>query len=467
MMKTLVVLAIWAAVAAVGPLRAGAEPETHAGSAQDRRERIGGEAVVLTPPLLPAGVGVANVFADWGVGFSSEDPTLPVSGVLRTGNPWPGPHPPVTFLTPPPAPFHAPAILNGPADEAAGALTIRFDSPARWVYLVLGSETTTTATVRAGDTAGAIWGELTGEIRGETWEGSGAPWVPFLIEDPAGGAVGRIEVEYSDPAVAEAVLLIAAEFVDPHSFVRCVPRVAHGALAEGRTLQTLLSLTSPAAGHRFELDRAFVAEPEPKVDFILEFFDEGGAPMPMEVGGVVVTRVVRHPLPPGRSRIFRTTGAVSESGLDAGYACVTSNYPLESAAVYRVLDPSGAPVSEAGIEGVRPGHRFVGLLHKETAGETNTALALANVSDGEATAAVTFLLAPATTFRAEVALPARGHGAWFVDEEQLFPELFGRDVEGTLEIVAEAPIVATILRTIRGVVSASLPLARQRTGLGD
>jgi hypothetical protein len=108
---------------------------------------------------------------------------------------------------------------------------------------------------------------------------------------------------------------------------------------------------SPAAGHRFELDRAYVAEPEPRADFILEFFDEAGAPMPMEVGDVVVTRVVRHPLRPGRSRIFLTTGAVSDSGLDVGYACVTSNYPLEFAAVYRVLDPSGAPVSEAGIEG--------------------------------------------------------------------------------------------------------------------
>jgi hypothetical protein len=140
------------------------------------------------------------------------------------------------------------------------------------------------------------------------------------------------------------------------------------------------------------------------------------------------------------------------------------------AAAYRVLDPSGAAVSEAGIEGVRPGHRFVGVLHKETAGETNTALALAHVSGEETTAAVTFLLAPATTFRAEVALPARGHGAWFVDEEELFPELRNRDAhtkKGTLEVVGEAPVVAAILRTIRGLVSASLPLARQRTGLGD
>lgn len=80
---------------------------------------------------------------------------------------------------------------------------------------------------------------------------------------------------------------------------------------------------------------------------------------------------------------------------------------------------------------------------------------------------MTFLLAPATTFRAEIALPARGHPDWFVDEEELFPELLDRDAEGTLEIVSDAAVVATILRTIRGVVSASLPLARQRTGLGD
>ncbi len=76
---------------------------------------------------------------------------------------------------------------------------------------------------------------------------------------------------------------------------------------------------------------------------------------------------------------------------------LTANYPLEFGAVYRVQDRGGAPVSEAGIEGVRPGHRFVGVLQKETAGETNTALALANVSDEATTAAVTFFLAPSTT----------------------------------------------------------------------
>jgi hypothetical protein len=424
-------------------------------------DRFTAESVVLTPPRLPAGMAVENVFGAWGVTFSSESAT-PISGTVETQDLWPSIRP-ILFLTPLPGPFDAPAILNGPSHgEDVGTLAIRFESPARRVYLVLGGETATTVVVRVVAPSGTVLGELTGQVYGKPQRGGGGPWTPFFLEDMEGREIGRIEVEYLDPAVPEAILLMRVDFVEPPSFPRCVPRIAHGALPEGRTLQTLLSVASSATPHGFLIE----APPQPTAAFCLEFFEEAGAPMPMELDGVVGHEIGRD-LAPLESTMLRTTGAVSASGLDAGYACVTSNYPLELAAVYRVLDPNGAPVSEAGIEGVRPGHRFVGVLHKETDGETNTALALANVSDGETTAAVTFLLAPATTFRAEVALPARGHGAWFVDEEQLFPELFGRDAEGTLEIVSDAPIVATILRTIRGVVSASLPLARQRTGLGD
>lgn len=404
---------------------------------------FGDDWVALVPPSMPAGLNARAVFADWGVALSADDfASGPVGGTLAVR---PGPNVDAVF--------EMPAVFNrSPEGEGGGAMTLRFDSPLRRVRIDLGAESSTEAVVGFFGIGGTVLGEVAGDV-------GRADLVPteFPFEDDDG--IVRIEVTGRDAGVPVALLQIVAEFASPPSFSRCVPRVAHGAFPEGGwTLQTLLSAATlfPGTGLRV---------PEPvEVDLSLEFRDHWGAPLTVVLDDEAESGF-EYALGYWQPRIARTTDSLSD--LDAGYVCAASNYPFHFAAVYRVLDESGAPVSEAGIQGVRPGHRFVGVLQKEAAGETNTALALANVSDGEATAAVTFLLAPATTFRAEVALPARGHGAWFVDEEQLFPELFGRDAEGTLEIVSDAPVVATILRTIRGVVSASLPLDRQRTGLGD
>ncbi len=51
--------------------------------------------------------------------------------------------------------------------------------------------------------------------------------------------------------------------------------------------------------------------------------------------------------------------------------------------------------------------------------------------------------------------------AAFVDE--LVPELADRDFDGSIEIVEDGEIVGTVLRTIRGLVSSSLP-GRSPTG---
>lgn len=273
----------------------------------------------------------------------------------------------------------------------------------------------------------------------------------FILEEDEGQWIYRIEVEIDEPAFAHRLYLILADFVDPPTFLRCIPQIAHGALPDGRTLQTLAAMTNPEPLNIFGL--------QPTPELSLDFFDNSGAPMPVALNGEITSQVTGT-LAPRESKVFATTETVSASGLDPGYACLTSNYPLELAAVFRVLDETGAVVAEAGIDGQRPGHRFVGLLEKVPIEETNTALALANVSEIETTAAVSFFLAPNTTFTAEVVLGPGEHGSWFADE--LSSQLADRDAVGTVEILSDQPIVGTILRTIRGVVSASLPVNRQR-----
>ncbi|MFZ0429332.1 MAG: hypothetical protein WAO20_14525 [Acidobacteriota bacterium] len=329
-------------------------------------------------------------------------------------------------------------------------MVIAFDAPVFGIFVTMGADSTTPATARFFGPDGSLLTEMTGSV--------GGAFLPteFYLEDAPGPGIARVEIEYEDTDVPEALLLVVADFVEPPSFRRCVAQVAHGPLgSDSRTLQTSLSLT--VANHVPDL-----RIPGPFEQMLsVEFRDRSGAPLNVQLDGEINSRFDYSLYL--ESKIVRTTDSVS--GLDQGYACVSSDYPFNLAAVYRILDADGRPVSEAGIDGTKPGHRFVGVFEKEMAEETNTALAIANVSDRETTTAISFFLAPATTFQHEVVLGPGEQGAWFVDE--IAPELADRDAEGAVEISSPQSVVATILRTIRGVVSASLPLDRTQTGDRD
>ncbi len=400
--------------------------------AQD--DSFGEQAVRLIPPPLPAGSDVTRIFSPWGITFRSGSGTAPVAGVRRLFYWFEGPQ------------LDQQGILNGAPGEDAGPMIIDFSSPVRRISLTVASPEAVTARVKRFDAVGVALGEQTEGL----WENHiVGPRV--LVQDEAGRAISRIEVEYENPNVPEALFHILADFVDPPVFRRCVAQVAHGRLPEGeRALQTQLSITSPAINYR---DLADVIA---KVS--LEFRDPSGGIMPVILDGQQNSHF-DYTLKDVESKIARTTGSVS--GLDRGYACVVSNYPVELAAVYRILDSGGKPISETGIQGAVPGYRFFGILQKSQAEETNTALALVNVSDKEARVAVTFFLPVFKRHTVEIVLPPGEQRASFIDE--LVSELVEQDVEGTVEIVSDQLVVGTIVRTIRGVVSASLPLGRSRT----
>jgi hypothetical protein len=399
------------------------------------------DRVALLPPPLPPGVKADQVFADWGVTVSTGTVKRPVSGTISV---YPG-------FGDPPYKVDTPVIMNPVVNgEAAGGLIVTFDTPLPRASLTMGAESETMVAAKFFGVDGGLLGEIDKPI--DQWN----PY-DFSLEEAEGTGISRVEVAYEDPTIPEALIRIVADFAEPPTFRRCVSQVAHGALPlEGRTLQTLLTITESWRGSPWN----------PTFDQLvsLEFREPGGAPLTVNLDGTVnsdfeyifYAYLHRHQ----DSRILRTTDSVTP--LDQGYVCAASRYPFEMAAVYRVLDQTGAPLAEAGIDSAIPGQSFTGVFEKTIAEDTNTALALANVSPNEATASVTFFMSHNTTFEAEVALGPGEQGAWFADE--LAEALSGRAAEGTVEIVSDQPIAVTILRTIQGVVSASLPMRRNPIG---
>ncbi len=245
--------------------------------------------------------------------------------------------------------------------------------------------------------------------------------------------------------------MLMVDFVELPVFRSCVAQVAHGPITgTNHTLQTQLSFTSGAVtGSQWEVIspvRSEILDPTGAISpLVLDW--ASGNPADFELNEV-------------RSEIAHTVN--SGSGLDTGYVCVSSRYPIVVAAVYRILNEQGGPVSEAGIQGTTPGYRFFGPFQKDVLEKTNTALAIANISDGPTTITITFNV-PSSPHHREVTrtLEPGAQGAWFVDE--LLSDFSDQDVEGGFEIVSDQQIAATSLRTIRGIVSSSLPLGRSVT----
>ncbi len=397
------------------------------------------EPLVLIPPPIADGGPAGDLFIDWGITVSSTSGSVPVMATLES------------FLayeqyTPEPAS----AILN--QGNAAGALVLTFNSPVRQVWIGVGSDKEVAAT--------AVWFGRDGTAVEEKMRTFSSEYhlnsldAPFRFEAPEDEEIRRIEIGFDDPNEPEALFYLFAEFTDPPVFRRCVAQVASGPFGEGdRALQTQVSVTNSGIRNYNIGDST--------ASMSVEFFRSSGAPWQAIEGE---DPEIRYVIGAMQSRFVQTSA--TPASLEQGYVCATSDYPLELAAIYRILDADGNPVSEAGIEGATPGYRFYGPFRANFEEATNTALAVANPSNEPTQVHFSFVVHP--TFERHdltVTLEPGEQRAWFIDE--LVGEFPSRTISGTLEIVGEQEIVATSLRTIRGVVSSSLPLARHRTSVTE
>jgi hypothetical protein len=391
-------------------------------------------AVTLIPPPQPAGSDFSRVFSGWGIDLSTESGS-PVSSGIRTVRPYEQP------------PVDSPAILSGSVGTDAGALVIRFRTPVLRFTVLLGAQEATEATIAFFDASGSQLGE---EVR--SLNALYAWFSEDSFEDAEGREISRVKVTYENPDEPEALFMLRADFVDPPEFRTCVAQVGHGPLlGADQILQTQLSVTSSA------VEAPFARTPDAQIR--LDLLDQ--------IGGLSTIEFDQNETAPlefgivgARSKILSTSGSLSEPA--RAYACVTSNYPVELAAVYRILNSGSHPVAEAGIQGAPPGYRFFGLFQKVRAEGTGTALALANVSGETATITIRLVLPLGLPWRElELSLEPGEQRAAFLEE--FIPELSGQDTQGTVEIVSDHAIIATSLRTIDGVVSSSLSLGRSYT----
>ncbi len=388
-------------------------------------------AVRLNVPPQPDGSDVSRIFSKWGIELSSESGPPPVSGT-RTVIPYEH------------LPVDARAVLNGAIEVQAGALVVAFGSPVHVFGVALGAEHATDAAIRYFGTDGQLLGE---EVQSLSYD---YVWVAVaLYVDVEERPISRVEIEYEDSEEPEALFSLWAEFVEPPVFRSCVAQIAHGAIPDtDRRLQTQLSMTNSA------YPSTFFGAPDALVQ--LKLFDPSGEPSPVILDGQETSPAEFRLVGVG-SKVVRTSGSGAE--LHRGYACATSKYPIEMAAVYRILDADGRPVSEAGIQASQPGYRFFGIFQKNQVEGTDTAVAIANISEHSAEISIKFNFPlPQPSSDATLVLQPGEQKARFLGE--LAPELADQDVEGTIEIVSDQEIVATILRTIDRVVSSSLPLGR-------
>jgi hypothetical protein len=171
----------------------------------------------------------------------------------------------------------------------------------------------------------------------------------------------------------------------------------------------------------------------------LEFFAGNGTPLSLPIAGVLKTSHEVSLTPRGVARLV-TDGTAS--GIRVGWVKVTSPVALGGSAIFQTL--SGARITaEAGVASSPLAEHFT--LYVESLGFTESGLALSNPNPG----AVTVTLRLRDPSGQEVgshsfSLPPFGHTAQFFTENW-FPDGF-EDFEGTLEVLATAPVTGVALR---------------------
>lgn len=183
------------------------------------------------------------------------------------------------------------------------------------------------------------------------------------------------------------------------------------------------------------------------------FYASSGSPLLLTVNGVTGSRFP-FALAAKSSRAFVTSGA--SNPVVVGWAEVLSNAPITGAILFTLQALSGEPIAEAGLGVSRKGKEFAAHVFRGAAFDTNTGVALANPSDTEM-ALVSFTVKDTSgVSTGDFILGPREHAARFLHELGSVPA----DFEGTLFITSTRDIICTLLRTKKGILLSSLPVAK-------
>ena len=381
----------------------------------DDTNGFSGAAVTIDFEGQIEGADAVNLFGSWHLAFKAPKPDVVR---IRT-----------EFVL-----FSNNVIRNEPTggSSADRPMIINLGHPMKRVGFVLGNGGPgTRATARAYGELGNLLGEeIVDPLTQATFLG---------LEDEDDAGIAKITIDYGASENEEQIDDLIFDHTSAHEFNTYVAQVADGPLPGG-ALQTVLVVSNLSA-------TTAAAE--------LRLFDTTGAPLELDLSGTTAS-VFPFSIEPFGSSTFSTSGA---GPLSVGYACVVANAPVDSTAIFRVLDAEGNATSEAGIGGATGRYIAVGVVQRRIVGDFNSGVAAVNISSEANNSSIHLLDSNGVEIASDLNaldLAAGQQRARFLNE--IFPDLPAEDLDGTLVITSDKPIVVVILRTARGVVISSLPV---------
>lgn len=186
----------------------------------------------------------------------------------------------------------------------------------------------------------------------------------------------------------------------------------------------------------------------------MRFFDQDGNPAVVTINDGSATQFP-FDLQPASASAFAI--ASTTSPFFVGWAEVIADRPIQGTLVFVLKEDGFLVPREAGISSSPGSAQFLAPMARSPIDSTSSALALANPNSEAITIELILQDGEGVEIaRTERVLPARGQVAFFLEEMAEVGDTF----EGTLQAVSEDRFFATLLRTVGGVHSASLPLTR-------
>lgn len=379
---------------------------------------------------LSEGTASGDIFRAWGVSFESAD-----------GDPTP-----LVFDLVAGQPLSALSNSNDGSSEGQ-PLVINLSRAVRQIGFTLrNGGGGTSADVRAYDNQGNLLGSV-------HLDNVNATFGPFLGLETSNAdeLISKVVIDYGDSPRAEQIIDLALTFSEPPFFTTYLAHIGDGAFS-GNFFQTSIIVTN-LSNTTAQGEVRLMGDDGSPLDLALIDEDSGEMISPQGEGFVPV-----FPVPGFSSKVFTTAGD-DVSPPVAGYAEIRSSRPIAATAVFRAVVSGEA--FEAGVAGGPPAHRILAAVTRMQGFDSGIAVANPN---GEAVSATIRLLNAGGSTLSEnsdfLDLAAGEHKAAFLPD--IFPDLdFDQlpELQGSILINSELPLIVTVLRTTQGgLVSSSLPV---------
>jgi hypothetical protein len=185
----------------------------------------------------------------------------------------------------------------------------------------------------------------------------------------------------------------------------------------------------------------------------IRFRDREGVSRPVEIGGTSVTELPFE-LAPREAAAFPTSG--SAVPVFVGWTEVEADGRFEGTVLFRFEPADGGPPGEAGVGASETATTLTTRVVRRLVDQLDTGVAVANPNPFPVVIRARFVASGQLVAEAEFSLEPGTQQAVFSGE---IAEL-GGDFAGTLQLEADAEVIATVLRTRAGLPLSSLPLGR-------